>query len=44
MSDQPILINDITLICNGEIYNYKNLYSELHKSYVSHLQLNPIAK
>lgn len=32
-SNQPITVNDITLICNGEIYNYKNLYSELHKSY-----------
>ena len=32
-SNQPITINDITLICNGEIYNYKDLYSELHKSY-----------
>ena len=25
-SNQPIVINDIILICNGEIYNYKNLY------------------
>ena len=25
-SNQPILINDIILICNGEIYNYKYLY------------------
>ena len=25
-SDQPISINDIHLICNGEIYNYKELY------------------
>ena len=25
-SNQPICINDITLICNGEIYNYKELY------------------
>ena len=33
ISNQPITVNDITLICNGEIYNYKNLYSELHKSY-----------
>ena len=33
ISNQPITVNDITLICNGEIYNYKNLYYELHKSY-----------
>jgi len=26
ISNQPITIGDITLICNGEIYNYKNLY------------------
>lgn len=25
-SNQPITINDIILICNGEIYNYKYLY------------------
>jgi len=25
-SNQPILINDIVIICNGEIYNYKYLY------------------
>lgn len=25
-SNQPIIIDDITLICNGEIYNYKQLY------------------
>lgn len=28
-SGQPITINNISLICNGEIYNYKELYSEL---------------
>jgi len=28
-SDQPITIDHITLICNGEIYNYKQLYSLL---------------
>jgi asparagine synthase (glutamine-hydrolysing) len=27
ISNQPIVINDITLICNGEIYNYKELYN-----------------
>ena len=25
-SNQPLRINDCILICNGEIYNYKNLY------------------
>jgi asparagine synthase (glutamine-hydrolysing) len=25
-SNQPIIIDDIALICNGEIYNYKELY------------------
>jgi asparagine synthase (glutamine-hydrolysing) len=25
-SNQPLVINDIVLICNGEIYNYKQLY------------------
>jgi len=25
-SNQPIIIEDIALICNGEIYNYKELY------------------
>ena len=25
-SNQPLTINDITLICNGEIFNYKELY------------------
>ena len=27
VSNQPLLIDDIMLICNGEIYNYKELYS-----------------
>ena len=27
-SDQPIIIDGITLICNGEIYNYKQLFKE----------------
>lgn len=26
-SDQPIIIDNIALICNGEIYNYKELYA-----------------
>ena len=25
-SNQPLVINDVVLICNGEIYNYKQLY------------------
>ena len=25
-SNQPLIINDIVLICNGEIYNYQKLY------------------
>ena len=25
-SNQPLIINDVVLICNGEIYNYKELY------------------
>ena len=29
-SNQPITIGHITLICNGEIYNYKQLYSLLN--------------
>lgn len=26
-SNQPLIIDDIVLICNGEIYNYKQLYT-----------------
>jgi asparagine synthase (glutamine-hydrolysing) len=29
LSNQPIEINGIVLICNGEIYNYKSLYSTM---------------
>lgn len=29
-SNQPIIKNNITLICNGEIYNYKTLWKELN--------------
>ena len=29
-SNQPIIIDNITLICNGEIYNYKELYKEMN--------------
>jgi len=28
-SNQPIIIGDIALICNGEIYNYKELYDAM---------------
>lgn len=28
-SNQPIILNDVALICNGEIYNYKKLYKLL---------------
>ena len=28
-SNQPIQLDNLTLICNGEIYNYKHLYDEL---------------
>jgi asparagine synthase (glutamine-hydrolysing) len=29
-SNQPIIFKDIVLICNGEIYNYKELYSSMN--------------
>uniref|UniRef100_A0A6C0ERM1 asparagine synthase (glutamine-hydrolyzing) n=1 Tax=viral metagenome TaxID=1070528 RepID=A0A6C0ERM1_9ZZZZ len=29
-SNQPIVINNIVLICNGEIYNYKELYKMMN--------------
>jgi len=29
-SNQPIIIEDISLICNGEIYNYKELYKMMN--------------
>jgi len=29
-SNQPIVYKDIVLICNGEIYNYKNLYIDMN--------------
>jgi len=29
-SNQPLIFNDIVLICNGEIYNYKELYKSMN--------------
>jgi asparagine synthase (glutamine-hydrolysing) len=29
-SNQPMIFDDITLICNGEIYNYKELYEMMN--------------
>ena len=29
LSDQPLIIDNILLICNGEIYNYKQLYENI---------------
>jgi len=29
-SNQPLVINDVILICNGEIYNYKKLYKYMN--------------
>ena len=34
-SNQPMTIDDITLICNGEIYNYKELFDMLNVSPVT---------
>ena len=34
-SGQPIVYEDIILICNGEIYNYKNLYAEMNVTCVT---------
>jgi len=28
-SNQPLIVDNIALICNGEIYNYKELYGEM---------------
>lgn len=30
VSNQPLVINDVVLICNGEIYNYKSLYEQIN--------------
>lgn len=29
-SNQPLIINDVILICNGEIYNYHDLYDSMN--------------
>lgn len=29
-SNQPMIMDDITLVCNGEIYNYKELYEMMN--------------
>jgi asparagine synthase (glutamine-hydrolysing) len=29
-TNQPLVINDVVLICNGEIYNYKQLYTSIN--------------
>ena len=29
-SNQPLIFNDVILICNGEIYNYKPLYEDMN--------------
>jgi len=29
-SNQPLIMNDVILICNGEIYNYHNLYENMN--------------
>ena len=29
LSNQPIFLDNVVLICNGEIYNYKQLYKHL---------------
>jgi asparagine synthase (glutamine-hydrolysing) len=34
-SNQPLVVNDIVLICNGEIYNYKQLYKYANVSPVT---------
>ena len=38
-SNQPIVYNDIVLICNGEIYNYQELIGELQAQCVELLHV-----
>jgi asparagine synthase (glutamine-hydrolysing) len=32
-SNQPLTIGDVTLICNGEIYNYRELYEQMGRTH-----------
>jgi asparagine synthase (glutamine-hydrolysing) len=34
-SNQPLVFENIVLICNGEIYNYKNLYKQMNAKYIT---------
>ena len=34
-SNQPLVFENIVLICNGEIYNYKNLYQQMGSQYTT---------
>ena len=38
-SDQPLIMDNIVLICNGEIYNYKQLFSSLYET-KEHIKTN----
>ena len=35
LSNQPLVIDNITLICNGEIYNHKQLMKSMNKKYIT---------
>ena len=42
---QPIFINNVTLICNGEIYNYiktKTNSIAKHKAHISYITSVPV--
>ena len=32
-SNQPLIIGDVTLICNGEIYNYRELFEQMGRTH-----------
>ena len=34
-SNQPLVFENIVLICNGEIYNYKNLYKQMNSKHIT---------
>jgi asparagine synthase (glutamine-hydrolysing) len=34
-SNQPLVFENIVLICNGEIYNYKQLYKQMNTTHIS---------